>query len=199
MKAIFLVLISFLFVCALSAQNKPQFGVKAGLNVSSVNWDFDPGSRLGVYAGGLAHIHLNKQWAIQPEVVYSQEGAKGDLNDVEYVWKNDYINVPVMVQYMFDNGFRIEAGPQVGFLVNSKTKNNNTEVETKNDDNAFQTVNVSVGLGLNYLTYSGIGVGARYNLGLTKVNEDGIPDGKGRVFQVGLFYLFKNNHKAASK
>ena len=105
------------------AQSPVKFGIKAGLNVANLNVeDFDEAdSRLGLHAGLLAHIHLAPQWALQPEVLYSAEGAKFDLgNNEEATIKNDYVNIPLMLQYMFDNGFRIEAGPQLGLLVSSK-------------------------------------------------------------------------------
>jgi len=49
-----------------------ELGLKAGLNVANVDIpnssNIDP--RLGPYFGGLAHIHLTKEFAIQPEVVF---------------------------------------------------------------------------------------------------------------------------------
>jgi hypothetical protein len=69
-----------------------------------------------------------------------------------------------MLQYMFNNGFRIEAGPQLGLLLDAKST-----AEGFPDDNTedvFKSTNVGLGFGLNYLSYSGFGVGGRYVLGL---------------------------------
>ena len=94
-----------------------NLGVKGGMNLYNIhnddNTNYD--QITGYYFGLLGHIHLNSQWAIQPELVYSAQGAKNGYN-------LDYINVPVMLQYMFDNGFRLQAGPQLGFLVSSDNK-----------------------------------------------------------------------------
>lgn len=188
-------------VCALGsvAQTKPQLAIKAGLNISNLkveNYD-DLDSRLGLHAGLTAHIHLAPQWALQPELLYSQEGGDMRLSANRNVKiKNDYINIPLMLQYMFDNGFRIEAGPQLGFLVNSKLKDQNSATADAKD--VFKSTNTSLGFGLNYLSYSGLGIGGRYNLGLTDIGT-GSREIKNNTFQISLFYMLDPAHKAKSR
>ena len=200
MKKISLLVIGFTSAIFSFAQSA-KFGVKAGANISTLKIeDFDDNdSRIGLHAGLFAHIHLNPQWAVQPEVVYSAEGGK--LRNVvtqgdEVTFKNDYVNIPVMLQYMFDNGFRLEAGPQLGLLVSSKAEDDDGNEDDADD--TFKSTNVSLGFGLNYLSQSGFGVGGRYNLGLSNIAE-GSGDVKGRVFQISLFYMFDNAHKAKSR
>lgn len=182
------------------AQHAAKFGLKAGLNLANWNSDNDVenDTRTGFHVGGLAHIHLAPQWAVQPELQYSSQGTETDLGSLgEFTWKLDYINVPVMVQYMFNNGFRLEAGPQVGFLVNAKQID---EDDNKDDvQNEFKKTDVSLGFGLNYLTYSGFGFGGRYNLGLTDINENRTFKTNNRVFQLSVFYMFDSRHKAKSR
>lgn len=190
MKKISLVLLVAAFSTTGFAQ-PPKFGIKAGVNISDINWkvpnvNFD--NRIGFHIGALAHMHLSPEWAIQPEVQYSTEGVKQTVSSGEYTWKTDYINIPVMVQYMFDNGFRLEAGPQLGLMINSD-----------GNDDVFKSTNLGVGFGLNYLTYSGFGVGGRYILGLSKINEPAAAEGKTTNLQISAFYMFDNRHKAKSR
>lgn len=184
---------------ALFAQDA-KFGLKAGLNVSTQtnNQSGDKGSRLGLHAGGLAHIHLAPQWALQPEVLYSSQGAKYTVTGGEVDLALDYINIPLQVQYMFDNGFRVQTGPQVGFLANVKDKMNGNETDFFSSDD-FKSIDFSWTVGLGYLTYSGFGVDGRYNFGISNINDAGTATIRNNVFQVGLFYLFSNNHKAQSR
>lgn len=193
MKKICFLALGFVMAVSSFAQSTPKFGLKGGLNVATLRQDnvsYD--SRVGLHLGALAHIHLAPEWAVQPEVQYSQEGA--ELGDVKI--KLDYINIPLMLQYMFNNGFRIEAGPQLGLMVNSKAEENGNEDDY---DDVFKTTNVSLGFGLNYLSYSGLGVGGRYNLGLSDISESNNSKVKSGVFQISLFYMFDNNHKAKSR
>ena len=176
------------------AQRGADFGLKAGVNIATLkqsNVSYD--SRIGLHLGGLAHIHLAPQWALQPEIQYSQEGA--EVNDVKI--KLDYVNIPLMLQYMFNNGFRIEAGPQLGLMINSKAEDDDGNDDDLDD--VFKSTNVSLGFGLNYLTYSGFGFGGRYNLGLADISESGGSKVKANNFQISLFYMFNNTHKAASR
>ena len=199
MKKISFLITAFFISTALFAQSPAKFGIKAGVNISTLNIeDFDDDdARIGLHIGGLAHIHLGttEQWALQPELVYSQEGGKLNFSGGSVTTKLDYINIPVMFQYLFNNGFRIEAGPQLGLLVNSKYDSDGDEEDADDD---FKSTNVSLGFGLSYLSDSGFGVGGRYNLGLSKIGE-GSGDVKARTLQLGLFYMFDSQHKARSR
>lgn len=171
---------------------KVNLGIKGGLNVYNVNNDNDVkyDSKTGFHAGLIGHIHLAPQFALQPEVVYSSQGAKFTTSNTESKLKLGYINVPVMFQYMFDNGFRLQAGPQVGFLINAETETNGASTDIKNN---LKTVDFGLGAGVGYIhTPSGFGVDARYNLGLSNINENDAVKSTNRGLQVGVFYLFKH-------
>jgi hypothetical protein len=192
MKNVFVGLLAITIATAANAQGRTSFGLKAGVNIATLSLDNDPNldPRVGLYAGGLAHIHVSPHFAVQPEVVYSAQGFR-DINGSDVKWKLDYINIPVMAQYMFDNGFRIETGPQLGLLASAKAKTGSTESDLKED---IKGTDVSWGFSLSYLSASQVGIGARYNLGLSNINESGSNDVKNRVFQVGLFYQFAPKH-----
>jgi Outer membrane protein beta-barrel domain len=170
-----------------------NIGVKAGLNVYNIHDDnpseYNP--KNGFNAGLIGHIHLAKQLALQPEIVYSGQGAKYTTSNVETTIKMDYINVPVLLQYMFDNGFRLQAGPQVGFLVNAKSETNNVTTDFKSN---LKSVDFSLGMGAGYVFVpTGFGVDARYNLGLSDISTSSLVKSTNRGFQIGVFYLF--DHK----
>lgn len=191
-------LLTALCTTLLFAQDDPKFGIKGGLNVASTKntTGGETGSKAGLHAGLLAHIHITPEWAFQPEVMYSNQGGKvGDIN-----LNLHYINVPLLVQYNFENGFRLQTGPQVGLLAGVNDKVNGTASNIFSSDN-FKSTDFSWSFGLGYLTYSGLGIDGRYNLGLSRINDDPNRTGKttNRVFQIGLFYLFDHHHKARSK
>lgn len=170
-----------------------QFGLKGGLNVATVNIDnsnlnVDP--RISAHVGGLAHIHLSKEFAIQPELTFSGQGyqVNGSGTNSDQHFNLSYINLPVLLQYMFESGFRIETGPQLGLLVGAKYKVGSVETDIKD---SFKKVDIGWGLGLGYITKSGFGVDARYNLGLSKINDNNSDKVTNRVFQAGVFYQFK--------
>lgn len=186
-------LASLMMIGTVSAQHV-NFGIKGGLNVYNVKDDNESNydSKSGLHAGLLAHIHLSKQWALQPELLYSGQGAKYTTGGTESKLKLDYINVPILFQYMFDNGFRLEAGPQIGFLVSAKTETNDVSVDVKDQ---LKGTDLGIGLGVGYIHVpSGFGVDARYNLGMTNISEDDNNKSMNRGFQLGVFFQFQHRN-----
>src|ERR1700712_4760182 len=96
MKRIYLFTVMVIAGFVVQAQNL-QFGLKGGLNLSSIdnNTTANFSNRLGYHVGGLIHIPVSPQIAIQPEVVYSSEGAKYTVsNGAEHTLQLNYINIP---------------------------------------------------------------------------------------------------------
>ncbi|HUR11721.1 MAG TPA: porin family protein [Flavitalea sp.] len=183
---------------SLNAQSKikSSFGIKGGVNNARFEIkDEDSDWKTLWHAGLLAHVHVADKFAIQPELVFSKTGGSRQIAAVKYEDYNSYLTVPVLFQFMAGTGFRIEAGPQIGFLLKAKQKANGTESDTKD---FYKTTDVSLVGGLSYLTNSGLGFDARYVYGLTDIsNSDNVGAGgnfhvKNRVIQAGIFYQFKN-------
>ncbi len=176
------------FAASFVVAQETHWGVKAGVNISSVAIDGgdDYASKAGFHVGGLAHIHLNKNWALQPEAVFSTQGGKDDDND-DIKLKLNYINIPLLVQYMTADGFRLQTGPQLGILLSAESKIGDIETDV-NDD--LSTIDFSWSFGAGYLFPSGFGIDARYNHGISNISDDETFEARNRVFQVGLFYQF---------
>lgn len=188
-----------------SSTSPVRFGIKAGMNVSSLSNDGaleDQGSKIGFNAGVFANIPVAESFSIQPEVLYSQYGDKYDEviagNRISFARHHDYIAVPVMFQYNFIPNLYVEAGPEFGFLVSAKNKlknetNNNTITESDNYKDGLNTFNVGIGLGAGYYFTDNIGLTARYVAGVTDIakdrpaNRDAV---RNNVFQVGLAFKF---------
>jgi len=214
MKKILLIILATAGIAFVQAQENVQFGLKSGLNFASLNGDssdeinLDP--RIGFHIGGFVEIPVSEKFSFQPELLYSTQGAKlkdtddfgAGLGDVEIdgVFKLDYINIPLMAKFYAAEGFSIEAGPQIGFLVSSESEtdatfNNGQTISNKEDLKEFtSSIDFGINLGIGYKLESGLNFGARYNLGLSNVNDGdgsgGVKDRNG-VFQISIGYLFK--------
>lgn len=181
-------MVAFAVHTAIAQHSNVQFGVKGGVNISNFNDDAYGNSdgKVGLHLGGLAHIHVTRQFAVQPEAIFSMQGAEFP-NGAKY--KLNYINIPVLGQYMFGEGFRVQTGPQLGILVSAESKFNDVEVD--NDDN-YKTADFGWTFGAGYLSKTGLGVDARYNLGISDITKATASDVKNRVWQIGLFYQFRH-------
>jgi hypothetical protein len=193
-KTVVLIFATVLFI---SANAQVQFGVKGGVNLANVTVSSDlssggtasPSSLTSFNAGILASIPLFNSFTLQPEAVYSGQGAKETESGVSGTINYDYINVPVLFKYNHSSGLFAETGPQVGFLTAAKVSAQGASQDIKNET---QSVDFSWAFGLGYkIPDINLGIDLRYNLGLTNV-EKGTATGtaKNSVFQFGLFYLF---------
>ncbi|MES1214731.1 MAG: porin family protein, partial [Bacteroidota bacterium] len=102
----------FAFV-AIAAYSQPLFGVKGGLNMSTVTGnDIDnPKLHPSFHIGGFANFMIAEKIAIQPELLFSGKGSKSDLQGT---YKLGYAQIPILVQYVDQSGFYAEVGPQAG-------------------------------------------------------------------------------------
>ncbi|UFK97469.1 porin family protein [Kaistella faecalis] len=184
-----------------------QFGIKGGMNVSSLSKDSnlsDQGSKIGFNAGLFMNAPIGENFSIQPELLYSQMGEKYDYTQpitgdrISGATHLDYVALPIMFQYNATPSFYLEAGPEFGLLVSAKDKQKNettgqTIAESGNYKDDLNSFNAGIGLGAGYYFTPNIGLTARYVAGLTDIYKDGQNSGdavKNNVFQVGLAYKF---------
>ena len=167
-----------------------QFGLKGGVNISNfTGGDFnniEKSPYVAFHAGGLLRIKFD-HLALQPELLFSSQGAKLDDGVTEADYKVSYVNIPIMLQWQFEGGFYVEAGPQAGFKVSEDIPNSTIDEFAKSTD-------VSLGVGLGFLKNKGLGIGGRYTVGVSNVGDfDSAnidPDFKNGVIQFSLMFVF---------
>jgi hypothetical protein len=196
MKKLFCIVAAIIILSTAKAQ-ETHFGVKAGVNIASAEVEDgdDLNSKVGLHIGGLAHIHISQHFALQPELVFSMQGGKAEDND-DVKLKLNYINIPVLAQYMINDGFRLQTGPQLGFLVGAESKVGDVEVDQKDN---YSTIDFSWTFGAGYLFPSGFGVDARYNHGISNISDVSGFEVRNRVFQFGVFYQFMHGNTSKRK
>ncbi len=193
MKKVIALSISFLLiVLQLSAQDKSfHFGVKGGVNIAGLKSESgaDTDNLTGYHAGVFANFRLPDNFAIQPEVMYSRQGAKYKAGGEHQL---EYINVPVLAMYQFNNGIRIQTGPQVSWKTKATYKMPvDGEGEHRGLDelqNDLTDTDFAWTVGAGYVSKFGIGIDARYNAGVKDIANFG--HRKNQVWQFGLFYQF---------
>lgn len=160
-----------------------KFGAKGGLNFATLSGDNtgDIGTVTAFNFGLMAELPITEKFSFQPELLYSGQGFSAGNNTVAL----NYLNVPLMGKYYLTKGFSLEAGPQIGYLLSAK----NEAVDVKD---SFKSVDFGANFGVGYKLENGLNFSARYNLGLSNINNvDGINDkNKNGVFQVSVGYFF---------
>jgi len=192
-------LLSLLAVSAFSCAFSQSFGVKGGVNISTINtdgWD-DTNTKIGYYAGLYMHAPVNSVFAIQPELIFNSVGAKYSAGKTSHTLTLDYIAMPIMFQFELIPQFYLEAGPQMGFLISNKDKfESGDKTTTITDKDRFNSFDLSLGLGAGVKIQNSLKLTARYLAGFSDISKNGETslenDNKLRNsgFQIGIQYGF---------
>jgi|AntDeeMinimDraft_5_1070356.scaffolds.fasta_scaffold00674_5 hypothetical protein len=194
-------LFSFGSIFAQADSDVVQLGVRGGANFATVTGDDfdDPDSRTSFYAGFVAEVPYSERFSLQAEVYYSGQGFdiknNGDglfdtSGDVEY--QLDYIQIPLMAKIYLIDGLSVQAGPQIGFLINEEIdyKPNSDGGDTDIPEGLSQTNDIDFSLvaGAEYKFDGGFFVQARYNYGFSEIIENA--DVHNSYFQAGVGFMF---------
>jgi hypothetical protein len=160
---------------SIRARSQPSEGISLGVKGGGSLTDFISESSItyeniyGYHAGVFANIILNNRYSFQPELLYSQKGAKFPDGVVEGSTRRlHYLDIPLAFHANF-SGFFLEAGPQIGVLLFAQDKRGSSSSSV--DKNYFTTADFGFLGGLGYQRHSGLGVGVRYNGGLTNISK----------------------------
>ncbi len=196
MKKLALVILAGISFATVNAQF--QFGVKGGANFANLTGSGATGAQtlLGLNAGIYARLPLAEHLGIQPELVYSGQGAKYDQNGITLTQRSNYFNIPVLLKYSTGVGFFLETGPQLGFLMTAKL---NVESNSQDVKNGYTSTDLSWVFGAGYkIPATRFSIDLRYNLGISNiVNQDMSSEtAHNGVFQLGVMYtLFSTGRK----
>lgn len=180
MKKVLILLLIIVSSAGVSAQGI-DFGVKAGVNFSSITDASGLDNRTGFVAGVFLGGKLGDKLGIQGDLLYSQQGAEFELGSFDL----DYVNVPIVLKYFLTDNFNFQLGPQFGVLINDDAQ---TVVGETINDIATNNFDISAVLGIGYDLPMGIRLDGRYNFGLSDVAESG--DGKNSVITLAVGYSF---------
>jgi hypothetical protein len=188
MKKIIVAAILVMGAAGAYAQASLGIGIKGGLNFAKLDGTSAQGtfdSRTGYHFGAFALMKFGKV-GIQPEVLFSKQGSKVKVDQNDFDANFSYINIPIIVKLYTIAGINLQVGPQFGFL-------SRAEINDQDVADSFKNSDVSLALGAGWDLPFGLKIDARYNLGLTEIDESANYNNvKNQVWQVAVGYtLFK--------
>ena len=151
--------------------SRPEFGIKGGVSLMGIS-NLKGNERTTGHVGIFMHHTITKNWCFQPELLYSAQGQhfKAD-NGQSRVLALDYIQAPFMMQYYPAQRFYVELGPQVGILINSKTKDINSGNNKIDVDANYRKADLGINAGLGVNITNHVGIYGRYTQGLVDVTK----------------------------
>ena len=195
---------AMLYATSVNAQIK--FGLKGGLNVTSMSFSedvFDASNKTGFFVGPMVKVTVPiVGLSFDAAALYDQKEAKVKANGDDYDLtgknvKQQSINIPVNVRYGFGlsslaNAF-VFAGPQWGINVGDK---NFKWADTASYSLKKSNFSVNVGAGVTLLSH--LQISANYNIACGKTAEVNLLNRVGKAidksnnnsWQIALGYWF---------
>ena len=154
------------------AQDKPvTFGVKAGVNLSTLGGDLKDSKYTFKYQAGITvDVLLVDHLYLMTGLDFQAKGAK--LGGVKY--NPMYLQLPAMIGYKFDLGANtrlvLNAGPYIAYGIGGKTKGGEAGSQKLFKDDIFKRLDYGVvgGVGVEFGKFS---IGAGYDLGLANISD----------------------------
>lgn len=175
-------------------------GIKLGLNFATFTGDDvtdDVESDMGLAIGGFVTWSFTDMFAVQPEVLYSQKGAKWSMDVLgipfDYSYNLTYLDIPILAKATFPvggNKASVVLGPSIGILLSAEEE---VSMSILSDTNDIKDQMASMDLGLVAGAAFEMGkysLEARYNLGLSALDKDGESKMYNSVISVLLGYSF---------
>ena len=198
MKKILTIAVLFAaLMTAVPAKAEVKFGLKGGLNLTSMSLDanaISKSNQAGFFIGPTFKFTIPiVGLGFDASALYDQRKAEVDDTSI----KQQSIQIPINIRYGIGLGSTASiyffAGPQFGFNVGDKN------IVSSVGDWTFKSSYVSANVGAGLMLLSHLQVSVNYNFGLGKTGEleqnipgaiKSIDDGKLNAWQIGVAYFF---------
>ncbi len=198
MKRVLFVVLALIFVCTAVQAQDMMFGAKAGLTLGTIDKDVedlgmpsevDKKFRMGMTFGAMMHMPMGENMVFMGEAAYIQKGVKFDFAGEEVIMKVDFLQIDALVKYMFADAFGIYAGPALGFLLSAEEE---YDGETADMKDYMKSTEFSLSFGGQFMFAENMMADARYNMGLTALDDDEEEDMdiKSRTIILSVGYMF---------
>ncbi|HYO22640.1 MAG TPA: outer membrane beta-barrel protein [Flavisolibacter sp.] len=211
---LFKFLLCFCCVAGMSAgaqntngQPKKPFGVKGGVNTNYMSSlrSFDAKNNIGFFAGVFYAPATKSRFGSRSEILFSRQGYDYSSNQQTGTVRLDYLMLPQLFTVNFTRFLQVQAGVQMAILLRGAVDSSASPSSVPNPakpTDVFARFHFGYAAGLESNPIGGLTIGARYNLFLNLLDNNGgqpavpayVPDYSGRLkhgtFQFSVGYRF---------
>lgn len=194
-------IVSFGLIDKANAQSPINLGLKGGLNFANISSDDDLDSRTGFHAGLVLDFSLPAlPLGVESGLYYTQKGAEFTEEGITVTGKLDYIEVPLLAKINVGLSGPISPhvviGPYAAYNVNAEFEASSGSVsfsEDLSDDTSDLDFGGIAGLGADFnLGVTKVNVSARYSFGFSNINDSEFEqdDESHRIFMISAGIMF---------
>ncbi|HUP14225.1 MAG TPA: outer membrane beta-barrel protein [Niastella sp.] len=146
---------------------KPKVGIKAGYNFTKVvgsKTNYKPQNHSGFMVSGF-YATPSKGLGYRTELIFSRQGFSFDDAGKMQSVSQSYVYMPHLTTFTIAKTVQLQAGGQVGYLLNAKK-----EADAGNEEEKIiqymNRIDYGVAAGIEVYPFKGTIIGARYNVSL---------------------------------
>lgn len=170
-----LLLFAFLFapLCAVAQHSVGTTTIKpyVGLSYASMfNGDLD--FRRGLTVGVDMEKRLAKWFAVSAGAAYAPLGGKYNYNNgTGFIWKHDYLTIPITANFYPVKGLAFKVGLQPGISIRSREESlDNKFLLQKDMKGDVKPFDLAIPVGISYELYNVV-LDVRWNIGIMNIGE----------------------------
>lgn len=193
-------LIAFILLLSLQGFSQTRFGIRGGVNLTDLT-NLETKKRTDFYAGVFLAIKASEAYTLQPEIMYSVQGAT--LNNDNYLMragnekladlKLEFLSIAFINKLTTQNNINFLIGPYIDIRMADNIKNDGYFLE-----GLFPRMDIGIQLGLGYDINDSLSIEARFKQGfIDMLNENDVYEAYPtddanftQVFQFGITYKF---------
>jgi hypothetical protein len=159
-------------------------GLMAGVAGTQVAGDTYSGfHKAGIFAGGFVNYQVSEHSAFQMELEFFQKGSRENPDSTnnynQYLFRVNYVELPVLYQYIVNKRLKIEAGPSLGILVSFYEERDSYEIK---DGNKPASLTFQITAGMYFFLSEKWSVNFRTNNSLVNIRSDNATGDVMRLF-----------------
>lgn len=178
MLRIFFLGLALAFTTSINAQDI-KYGFRLGLSITTLGGEDSGGEntnfRNGFSLGAFSSFPISSAIRFEPGLDFASKGAKTNLNSINSLVRNGYLDIPLLFNFEMGERFSIISGPQPSFLLSSAMifgeGNNKITVKGSDAKSLWKSTDIAGVLGLGYSSSKKFQIQLIYEHGFANISE----------------------------
>lgn len=194
-KIFFVTFFCFILSSSLYGQSFENFGIKAGINISTQSGsDADHASISGLHFGISTDFPISERMFITPSLLYSRKGYAFGGSEGKSKLLFDYLELPVHYKYQMNAGHGdvlLSGGVYIAYALNSLSKYQDMKENISNEvfgTGGYKRFDYGINIGSGY-EYASFRFEVQYSLGIGNLVDSQELRLTNRVWSVSLSYI----------
>ena len=178
----------------------PKFGFKAGVNLNNVSSNDEElneelAGRTSIHLGVITDFKMSKSLSFQPQLLFSNRGAKIDHGDHKDVYAFNSLEIPLNFTYRKNasKGVFLGVGPSLGYNLSGKVKgdHDSEDIVFGSGDGEIKRLDLGLNALIGYQFSNKYFVSTNYSSGFSNWSNESNSTWKNNIVGISVGFFLK--------